>query len=77
MIAHFHDDFKIDENFNKIKYLIEQVEKDLYKFIGPTRNRKAGIRARKKMIKISSMAHQISIGVMHQGQIFDSDYSGH
>lgn len=74
MIPQFHDNNNIDDNFQKIKLLIQQVEIDLYKFIGPTRNRKAGRRARKKIIKIREMAHKISIGIMRQGQEFDSEY---
>ena len=74
MIAHFHDNHNVDNNFQKLKYLIEQAEEDVYKFIGPTRNRKAGRRARKKMIKIKDLAHKISVGIMHQGQDFDSEY---
>jgi hypothetical protein len=74
MIAHFHDNHNVDNNFQKLKYLIEQAEEDVYKFIGPTRNRKAGRRARKKMIKIRELAHKISVGIMHQGQDFDSEY---
>jgi hypothetical protein len=74
MIAHFHDNHNVDNNFQKLKYLIEQAEEDVYKFIGPTRNRKAGRRARKKMIKIKELAHKISVGIMHQGQDFDSEY---
>lgn len=74
MIPHFHDDYNVDENFQKLKYLLEQAEIDVYKFIGPTRNRKAGRRARKKMIRIKELAHKISVGIMHQGQDFDSEY---
>lgn len=74
MIPQFNDNNQIDDNFQKIKLLLQQVEIDLYKFIGPTRNRKAGRRARKKIIKIKEMAHKISIGIMHQGQEFDSEY---
>lgn len=74
MIPHFHDNHGVDENFQKLKYLIEQAETDVYKFVGPTRNRKAGRRARKKMIKIKELAHKISVGIMRQGQDFDSEY---
>jgi hypothetical protein len=74
MIAQFHDNHNVDNNFQKLKYLIEQAEEDVYKFIGPTRNRKAGRRARKKLIKIRELAHKISVGIMHQGQDFDSEY---
>ena len=52
MIPDFNDDHLIDENFQKLKFLIQQAEQDIYKFIGPTRNRKAGRRSRKKLIKI-------------------------
>lgn len=74
MIAHFHDNHNIDNNFQKIKFLIEQAEVDLYKFIGPTRNKKAGRRARKKMQNIRDLAHKLSVGIMHQKQDFDSEY---
>ena len=74
MIPQFNDNHNVDNNFQKLKYLIEQAEIDVYKFIGPTRNRKAGRRARKKMIKIKELAHKISVGIMHQGQDFDSEY---
>lgn len=74
MIPQFNDNHSIDDNFQKIKHLIQQVEQDIYKFIGPTRNRKAGRRARKKLIKIKKLTHQVSIGIMHQGQDFDSEY---
>lgn len=74
MIPQFNDNHNVDNNFQKLKYLLEQVEADVYKFIGPIRNRKAGRRARKKMIKIRELAHKISVGIMHQGQDFDSEY---
>jgi len=74
MIPQFNDNHLIDDNFQKLKILIQQAELDVYKFIGPTRNRKAGRRARKKMIKIKELANKISVGIMHQGQEFDSEY---
>jgi hypothetical protein len=74
MIPQFNDNNNIDENFQKLKFLIQQTEQDLYKFIGPTRNRKAGRRARKKLIRLKELAHKVSIGIMHQGQEFDSEY---
>ena len=74
MIPQFNDNHNIDNNFQNLKNLISQVEQDLYKFIGPTRNRKAGRRSRKKMIKIREIAHKLSIGIMHQGQDFNSEY---
>jgi hypothetical protein len=74
MIPEFNDNHRIDDNFQKLKFLIQQAEEDVYKFIGPTRNRKAGRRSRKKLIKIKELAHKISIGIMHQGQDFDSEY---
>ena len=74
MIPQFNDNHNIDENFQKLKFLIKETEEDLYKFIGPTRNRKAGRRARKKFMKIKELAHKLSTGIMHQGQEFDSEY---
>lgn len=74
MIPQFNDNHHIDDNFQKIKLLLKQAEEDLYKFIGPVRNRKAGRRARKKFIKIKEIAHKISIGIMRQHQDYDSEY---
>lgn len=74
MIPQFNDNHNIDNNFQNLKILLNQVEQDLYKFIGPTRNRKAGRRSRKKIIKIREIAHKLSVGIMHQGQDFDSEY---
>lgn len=74
MIAQFHDNHNIDNNFQKLKRLIEESEIDIYKFIGPTKNRRAGRRARKHAQKIRELAHKISIGIMHQKQEFDSEY---
>lgn len=74
MIPQFNDNHNIDNNFQNLKILLNQVEQDLYKFIGPTKNRKAGRRSRKKFIKIREIAHKLSVGIMHQGQDFDSEY---
>ena len=74
MIPQFNDNNEIDNNFQKLKFLLQQAEEDVYKFIGPTRNRKAGRRSRKRMMKIKELAHKISVGIMRQGQEFDSEY---
>lgn len=74
MIPQFNDNNDIDNNFQKLKFLIEQAEEDVYKFVGPVRNRKAGRRSRKRMMKIKELAHKISVGIMRQGQEFDSEY---
>ena len=74
MLPQFYDYHNIDSNYAKLKQLVKEVESDIYKFIGPTRNRSAGRRARKKLARIRDLAHKINMSVMYQGQSYDSEY---
>ena len=70
----FNDDYNIDERFQQIKEVLIESEKDLFKFIGPTRNKKAATRFRKNMNEIRRMIHQIRKAVQYQRQVNDSVY---
>ncbi len=70
----FTDNHNIDNNYHKLRRLLDLAEVDLYKFLGPTRNMLASKRARRKFIMIRKLAHKISIGIMYQKQDFRSEY---
>jgi hypothetical protein len=72
----FNDSYNIDERFQQIKEIVIATEVDLFKFIGPTKNKKAAIRIRKNMMEIKRLTLEIRQGIRFQRQDNDSDYEG-
>ncbi len=70
----FYDEFNIDEQFQKMRKLLSSLEKDLYKFISPTKNKQAAVRARKRLGEIRDLSTQIRKSISKQRQHNDSEY---
>lgn len=70
----FYDQFDIDENFHKLKKLVQAMEKDIYKFVSPTKNKQAAVRARKSLGEIKELATSLRKSISKQRQLNDSDY---
>lgn len=70
----FFDEFNIDEQFQMLKKTVQQLEKDVYKFISPTKNKQAAVRARKKLGEIKKMSSEIRKAISKQKHHNDSEY---
>ncbi len=70
----FFDDFNIDEQYQELKKLLTQLEKDVYKFISPTKNKQAAIRARKALGKIRTKSTELRRCISKQRNHNDSEY---
>ena len=70
----FYDEFNIDEQFQKMKKLVAALEKDVYKFISPTKNKQAAIRARKKLGEMKELSAELRKSISKQRQHNDSEY---
>lgn len=70
----FYDEFNIDEQFQKMKKLVVALEKDVYKFISPTKNKQAAIRARKKLGEMKELSTELRKSISKQRQHNDSEY---
>lgn len=70
----FYDEFNIDDQFQEMRKLVENLEKDIYKFISPTKNKQAALRARKSLTKIRSMCTEIRKNISKQKHHNDNEY---
>ncbi len=70
----FYDEFNIDEQFQKMKKLVAVLEKDVYKFISPTKNKQAAIRARKRLGEIKELSTSLRKSISKQRNHNDSEY---
>ncbi len=70
----FNDEFNIDEQYQKLKKLMNSLEKDVYKFISPTKNKQAAIRARKRLGELKELATEIRKSISKQRHHNDSEY---
>jgi hypothetical protein len=70
----FYDEFNIDEQFQKMKKLVAVLEKDVYKFISPTKNKQAAVRARKRLGEIKELSTSLRKSISKQRNHNDSEY---
>jgi len=70
----FYDDYNIDEQFQKIRKLLNESESELYKFIGKTKNDTASVRARKKLKLIEELILPLRLSIQKQRQDNKSQY---
>ena len=61
-------------DWEDMKDVIAQVEKDFLKFYGPTKTKQAGVRARKKIMKMIEMLYDIRVKLLKQRQDYDGEY---
>lgn len=78
----FNDDYNIDEQWQKLKRLVSEVDPyyrtnlqdDIYKFIGRNKNVEASIRARNKLNDIRKLCESLRKGMLQQRQDNQSEY---
>lgn len=70
----FYDEFNIDEQYHKLKKLVNALERDVYKFVSPTKNKCAGTRARKYLREIKIVSAELRRSILKQKQHNDSQY---
>lgn len=69
-----YDDYDIDEQFQKMRKMIKEVEVDVYKFIGKKKNKSASIRARNNLNDLRKLCISLRESILLQRQDFDSEY---
>jgi|GEM_PF-5695239 len=70
----FIDEFNIEEQYQNLRELMTKLEKDVYKFISPTKNKQAAIRARKTLGEIRSLSSELRKSISKQRNHNDSLY---
>ena len=70
----FYDEFNIDEQFQQLKKEVQKLEKEIYKFISPTKNKQAAIRARKSLGDIKKLAFDLRKSISKQKGHNQSEY---
>ena len=70
----FFDEFDIDTNFQEMKKKVNGLEKEIYNFIGPKKNKQAAIRARKNLAEIRKLATELRKSISKQNGHNKSEY---
>lgn len=70
----FYDDHNIDEQYQKLRKLLIETERDLYKFLGKTKNDTAAVRARKTLKEIEELITPIRKSIQMQRQDNKGEY---
>lgn len=61
-------------DWEDIKDLMAQIEDDFLKFYGPTKTKRAGVRARKRVMQMINMLYEVRVKLLKQRQDYDSEY---
>lgn len=70
----FYDEFNIDQQYQKLRKLVASMEKDVYKFINPTKNKQASTRARNKLREIRDLSIALRKSISKQRHHNQSEY---
>jgi hypothetical protein len=70
----FFDEFDIDGQFQQLKKKVQSLEKDIYKFISPTKNKQAAVRARKSLADIRRLSTELRKSISKQNGHNKSEY---
>jgi hypothetical protein len=70
----FFDEFEIDEQFQQLKRNVLKAEVDIYKFISPTKNKKAAVRAKKLLYELKKMSFNLKKSINKQMQHNNNEY---
>jgi hypothetical protein len=70
-----NDTLKIKKEWQDFKELCAQFEVELTEFLSHKKNKSAGIRARKKLVKMRNLGQKIGQNIMTKKNEYDSDYS--
>lgn len=69
-----NDYHKVLWDWEDVKEVMGHTEKDFLKFYGPTKTKQAGVRARKKIMKMIYMLYEIRDKILKQRQDYDGEY---
>ena len=70
----FYDDHNIDEQYQQIKKLLQEVEIDLYRFVGRTKNDSAAKRVRANLNEIKRRVFPLRSSIQKQRQDNKGEY---
>ena len=70
----FYDNHNIDEQYQKMRKLMAELETEIYKFIGKTKNKTASVRARNALKEIRKTATSLRNSIIKQRQDNSSEY---
>lgn len=71
-----NDTYKIKKDWADIKELMEEIEKDITKFLGPKKPKIRGVKARVKISKLKNkLLPEIARKILKTRQDYQSDYS--
>lgn len=70
-----NDFYKIKQNIIEFKREFELFELNLKKFLGPKRNKEAGIRANKSIRSMKKISKEITKKIIKTRQDYSGDYS--
>lgn len=71
-----NDTYKIKKDWDEIKKLMESIEIDINKFLGPIKPKTRGTKARSKITKLKNkLLPEIARKILKTRQDYDSDYS--
>lgn len=73
-ITNINDYHKVLSDWEDVKSMFSSIDDEFLKFYGPTKTKKAGIRARKKVMKMIDKLYDIRVKLLKQRQDYDSEY---
>jgi len=73
-IKNINDYHNVLSDWDKVKDLMAEVELDFLKFYGPKKTKRAGVRARKKVMRAINDLYAIRKGLLKQRQDYNSEY---
>ena len=69
-----HDDYQIDKQWQELKKIFNEIEPDIYKFIGRKKNKMASERARNNLNDVRKLAKALRISILTQRKDNEANY---
>jgi len=73
-ITNINDYHKVLVDWDEVKQAVNEIDEDFLKFYGPTKTKKAGIRARTKVMKMIDTLYKVRKKLLKQRQDYESEY---
>ncbi len=70
----FYDEFDLDGQYQKMRKFLNSLEKDLYQFISPTKNKKASGRAKTTLRNMRKLAVEMGRSINKQRDHNGNEY---
>lgn len=71
-----NDTYKIKHDLEAIKKMILEIEEDIFKFLGPNKPKKRGVKARSNITKLKNkLLPEMARKILKTKQDYESDYS--